>query len=63
MGKLLTLIFLSLSLNGYSQYTPKKHKKDPKELNTKLLTLVGGTIVIPHLRRAYEYWDALQDQK
>mgnify|MGYP000889154500 FL=1 len=22
-------------------------------------TLVGGTIVIPHLRRAYEYWDAL----
>jgi|TARA_B110000014_G_C20114210_1_gene587916 AhpD family alkylhydroperoxidase len=24
-------------------------------------TLVGGTIVIPHLRRAYEFWDALQD--
>ena len=23
-------------------------------------TLVGGTIVIPHLRRAYEYWDALE---
>lgn len=22
--------------------------------------LVGGTIVIPHLRRAVEYWDALQ---
>ena len=22
-------------------------------------TLVGGTIVIPHLRRAYEYWDQL----
>ncbi|MCU0357149.1 MAG: carboxymuconolactone decarboxylase family protein [Cyclobacteriaceae bacterium] len=22
-------------------------------------TLVGGTIVIPHLRRAYEYWDEL----
>lgn len=22
-------------------------------------TLVGGTIVIPHLRRAFEYWDAL----
>jgi len=21
--------------------------------------LIGGTIVIPHLRRAYEYWDAL----
>ncbi len=25
-----------------------------------IATLVGGTIVIPHLRRAYEYWDALQ---
>ncbi len=24
-------------------------------------TLVGGTIVIPHLRRAFEYWEALQD--
>jgi AhpD family alkylhydroperoxidase len=24
-------------------------------------TLVGGTIVIPHLRRAYEFWDALED--
>jgi AhpD family alkylhydroperoxidase len=22
-------------------------------------TLVGGTIVIPHLRRAFEYWSAL----
>ncbi|MCF4102145.1 carboxymuconolactone decarboxylase family protein [Gillisia sp. M10.2A] len=25
-----------------------------------IATLVGGTIVIPHLRRAYEYWDALE---
>ena len=24
-----------------------------------IATLVGGTIVIPHLRRAYEYWDEL----
>lgn len=24
-------------------------------------TLIGGTIVIPHLRRAFEYWEALQD--
>ncbi|WP_339698574.1 carboxymuconolactone decarboxylase family protein [uncultured Marixanthomonas sp.] len=23
--------------------------------------LIGGTIVIPHLRRAYEYWDALEN--
>jgi len=25
-------------------------------------TLVGGTIVIPHLRRAFEYWEGLQKQ-
>ncbi len=26
-----------------------------------IATLVGGTIVIPHLRRAYEYWDAVEN--
>lgn len=25
-----------------------------------IATLVGGTIVIPHLRRAYEYWETLE---
>lgn len=25
-----------------------------------IATLVGGTIVIPHLRRACEFWDALE---
>lgn len=24
-------------------------------------TLIGGTIVIPHLRRAFEYWSALEN--
>ncbi|WP_291114681.1 carboxymuconolactone decarboxylase family protein [Flavobacterium sp. UBA6135] len=28
-----------------------------------IATLVGGTIVIPHLRRAYEFWEALENQK
>ncbi|GHC59815.1 carboxymuconolactone decarboxylase family protein [Ulvibacter litoralis] len=23
--------------------------------------LIGGTIVIPHLRRAFEYWEALEE--
>jgi len=27
-----------------------------------IATLVGGTIVIPHLRRAYEYWDAVEEK-
>jgi AhpD family alkylhydroperoxidase len=25
--------------------------------------LIGGTIVIPHLRRAFEYWEALEQLK
>ncbi len=28
-----------------------------------IATLVGGTIVIPHLRRAYEYWEALEQKE
>ena len=28
-----------------------------------IATLVGGTIVIPHLRKAYEFWDALEAQQ
>ena len=27
-----------------------------------IATLVGGTIVVPHLRRAYEYWEALEQE-
>ncbi|MDR6193199.1 carboxymuconolactone decarboxylase family protein [Siphonobacter sp. SORGH_AS_0500] len=28
-----------------------------------IATVIGGTIVIPHLRRAVEYWDELQGSK
>lgn len=28
-----------------------------------IATLVGGTIVVPHLRRAYEYWEALENRQ
>ena len=28
-----------------------------------IANLVGGTIVIPHTRRAVEYWEALQNKK
>lgn len=32
-----------------------------KEVNEAMgiATLIGGTIVIPHLRRAFEFWEAL----
>ena len=34
-----------------------------EEINEALgvATLVGGTIVIPHLRRAFEFWEDLQN--
>jgi AhpD family alkylhydroperoxidase len=28
-----------------------------------IANLIGGTIVIPHLRRAVEYWEALETEK
>lgn len=28
-----------------------------------IANLIGGTIVIPHLRRAVEYWEALQEEE
>ena len=28
-----------------------------------IANLVGGTIVIPHLRRAVEYWEMLEETK
>jgi AhpD family alkylhydroperoxidase len=34
----------------------------PEMMETmSIATLVGGTIVIPHLRRAVEYWDLLEE--
>ena len=27
-----------------------------------IATLVGGTIVVPHLRRAVEFWEALEKE-
>jgi AhpD family alkylhydroperoxidase len=37
-------------------------KKDELAEALGIATLVGGTIVIPHLRRAYEYWEALEQE-
>ena len=37
-------------------------KKEEVVEALSIATLVGGTIVIPHLRRAYEFWDALEAQ-
>ena len=34
--------------------------KDEMMETMSIATLVGGTIVIPHLRKAYEYWEILE---
>ncbi len=38
-------------------------KKEEVMETLGIATLVGGTIVIPHLRRAYEYWELLEEQE
>ncbi len=35
--------------------------KDEMMETMSVATLVGGTIVIPHLRKAYEFWEALEE--
>lgn len=48
----------------YHLETSHKHglKKEEVVEALGIATLIGGTIVIPHLRRAYEFWDALEQQ-
>lgn len=36
--------------------------KDQVVETLSIANLIGGTIVIPHLRKAYEFWDALENQ-
>ncbi len=40
-------------------YTNGVSKEEMME-TMSIATLVGGTIVIPHLRKAYEYWETLE---
>ncbi len=48
----------------YHLETSYKHGVTKEEMMEAMgiATLVGGTIVIPHLRRAYEFWEALEEQ-
>ena len=41
----------------------KEHGFTTAEINEAMgiATLVGGTIVVPHLRRAFEFWEELQN--
>ena len=38
-------------------------KKEEVMETLGIATLVGGTIVVPHLRRAYEFWEALEENE
>jgi AhpD family alkylhydroperoxidase len=45
-----------------SSYNEGASKEEVME-TLSIATLVGGTIVVPHLRRAYEYWEELEAQE
>ena len=45
-----------------SSYKEGVSKEEVME-TLSIATLVGGTIVIPHLRRAYDYWETLEAKK
>ncbi len=45
-----------------SSYNEGASKEEVME-TLSIATLVGGTIVVPHLRRAYEYWEELEQQE
>jgi TPP-dependent pyruvate/acetoin dehydrogenase alpha subunit len=48
---------------GHSMSDAQKYRtKEEVAEALSIATLVGGTIVIPHLRRAYEYWDVLESK-
>ncbi|TQD38604.1 carboxymuconolactone decarboxylase family protein [Haloflavibacter putidus] len=44
--------------SSYSQGVTKDQIMETLSIGT----LIGGSIVIPHLRRAYEYWEALEEK-
>lgn len=48
----------------YHLESSKEHGASKEEVMETLgiATLIGGTIVIPHLRRAYEYWEELETE-
>lgn len=45
-----------------SSYNSGVSKEEVME-TLSIATLVGGTIVIPHLRKAYEYWEVLENNE
>ena len=49
----------------YHLETCYKHGLSKNEVMEALsiATLIGGTIVIPHLRRAYEFWEELENME
>jgi len=53
------------TLKDYNSYRKKMNRK-LSPIKTKVMEmlsiaiLVGGTIAIPHLRQAYEFWELLE---
>jgi len=62
LGLVASAVFRCDDCIAYHLETAYKNGVSKEEMmeTMSIATLVGGTIVIPHLRRAYEFWEALE---
>ncbi|OIQ28374.1 MAG: carboxymuconolactone decarboxylase family protein [Bacteroidetes bacterium MedPE-SWsnd-G2] len=64
LGLVASLVLRCDDCVKYHLETCYKEGLTKEEVNETLsiATLIGGTIVIPHLRRAFEFWEELESQ-
>lgn len=65
MGLVASMVLRCKDCITYHIIQCKKHGVSDEELEETLSValIVGGSIVIPHLRRAFEQWDEINDKK
>ena len=62
LGLIASMVLRCDDCIAYHLETAYKNGVSKEEMmeTMSIATLIGGTIVIPHLRRAYEFWEALE---
>lgn len=56
---LMTIKKINLDTNAFKKGISKEGMME----TLSIATLVGGTIVIPHLRKAYEFWGEIENNQ
>ena len=54
-------LFTDLTTDIRNEHLDAEISKEEVEEVFSIATLIGGTIVIPHLRRAHEFWEELEN--